>query len=121
MNVRPLCIGLVVALLSGCSVDWLGGASKYQPEDIGDLSKEAKDLVSAAMTGIDPELFRTAMSVKRVHVLIGHLGKLFSGDGFNVALFAVVLNVRRRIRLIHLTGFFFGESDGPERQVWLFM
>ena len=57
MNVRLLCMGLVVALLSGCSVDWLGGASKYHPEDIGGLSKEAKDLVSAAMTGIDPEQF----------------------------------------------------------------
>lgn len=43
--------------LAGCGVDWFGGASKYQPDEIGNLSEAAQQLVAAARDGIDPEQF----------------------------------------------------------------
>lgn len=57
MSFRYLWIGLIIASLTGCSVDRLGGASRYEPEDIGNLSEAAKELVAVAKNGIDPEQF----------------------------------------------------------------
>ena len=54
---KCMCITLILGSLSACSVDRLGGASKYQPEDIGNLSEAAKELVVAAKNGINPEQF----------------------------------------------------------------
>lgn len=57
MNIKWLRLVALSSLLTGCSIDWLGGASKYEPADIGNLSEPAKALVASAKKGIDPDLF----------------------------------------------------------------
>ena len=53
------CMLIVVFALSlcSCSLDRFGGASKFQPEDIENLSVDAQRLIQAAIKGIDPARF----------------------------------------------------------------